>query len=196
LLRAVGVDAGTAGGRKPHELSGGQNQRVCIARALVLSPRMIICDEPVSALDVSVQAQILNLLDRLRGEYGLAMVFISHDLSVVRRVSDRVMVMYLGKLCEVAAPSELYERPRHPYTRTLLDSVPSMTDTGGERRRTRPTGEPPSPLDPPAGCRFHPRCPRAAAICRVEEPRLAAVDGTVEHAVACHFPLDTSDSSS
>ncbi len=182
ITEAVGLSP-EVGGRRPHELSGGQCQRICIARALVMDPEVLILDEPVSALDVSVQAQILNLLADVKDRFGLTMVFISHDLAVVKNVSDRVLVMYLGKACELAGPDDLYREPRHPYTRALLASIP------GHRLDLPPaaeliSGELPSPLDPPSGCRFRTRCPRASEICADEEPRLRAV--AEGHYVACH----------
>ncbi len=182
IMVAVGL-GGDIGDRRPHEFSGGQCQRICIARALVMDPEVLILDEPVSALDVSVQAQILNLLEDIKARFGLTMLFISHDLAVVKNVSDRVMVMYLGKVCEVASPDVLYEEPRHPYTRALLASIP------GHRLNLPPaseliSGELPSPLDPPSGCRFRTRCPRATEVCVTEEPVLRAV--AEDHFVACH----------
>lgn len=187
VLAAVGIDVDNALERRPHEFSGGQAQRISIARALVLEPEVIICDEPVSALDVSVQAQVLNLLEDLKARYGLTLVFIAHDLAVVKNVSDRVAVMYLGKLCEVAPPDTLYAAPAHPYTSALLSSVP-VPDP--EVRPSTPegiSGELPSPIAPPSGCRFRTRCPRAEDRCVTEEPTMREVaDG---HFVACHFPL-------
>jgi peptide/nickel transport system ATP-binding protein len=188
VLETVGIDPAIAGDRRPHEFSGGQCQRICIARALVLDPKLIICDEPVSALDVSVQAQVLNLLEDLKARYGLTLVFIAHDLAVVKNVSDRVMVMYLGKVCEVATADDLYRAPRHHYTDALLRAIP-VPDP-----RVRPDasggiqGEIPSPLSPPSGCRFRTRCPRVEARCAEEEPELR--DMGQEHYVACHFPID------
>jgi peptide/nickel transport system ATP-binding protein len=187
-LRSVGLDGELIGHRRPYELSGGQCQRVSLARALVLRPQLLICDEPVSALDVSVQAQVLNLLEDAKEAYKLTMLFISHDLSVVRSVSDRVMVMYLGKVCEVAPTDALYAAPAHPYTAILLASVPSL-DPAARRRAALPTGETPSPLDVPPGCRFSNRCPRASARCRHEEPAIRELAERPGHFVACHHAL-------
>ncbi len=183
VMDAVGLDADGVGERRPHEFSGGQCQRICIARALVMEPEVLILDEPVSALDVSVQAQILNLLEQLKQSFGLTMVFISHDLAVVKNISDRVMVMYLGKVCEVAEPDALYSGPKHPYSRALLASIP------GHHLDLPPaseliSGELPSPLDPPSGCRFRTRCPLATERCATEEPELRKV--AVGQFVACH----------
>jgi peptide/nickel transport system ATP-binding protein len=188
VLEAVGLDVEAAADRRPHEFSGGQCQRISIARALMLQPRLVICDEPVSALDVSVQAQILNLLEDMKARYGLTMIFIAHDLAVVRSVSDRVAVMYLGKLCEVAPADQLYGSPAHPYTATLLESVP-VPDPGVRPRISADELETelPSPLAPPSGCRFRTRCPRAADVCAEREPRMRALGGG--QFVACHFPL-------
>ena len=155
--------------RYPNEFSGGQCQRISIARALVLDPTLIICDEPVSALDVSVQAQVLNLLEDLKAQYGLTLMFIAHDLAVVKNISDRVAVMYLGKLCEVASSDDVYANPAHPYTKVLVDSIP-IPDPEHAAVGTTITGEPPSPVDPPSGCRFHPRCPNADDTCAEVEP--------------------------
>lgn len=185
LLQLVGLDAHGMY-RYPHEFSGGQRQRIGIARALALSPRLIICDEPVSALDVSVQAQVLNLLEDLQTELVLTYLFIAHDLSVVEHISDRVMVMYLGKIVEIAEFQDIFETPQHPYTEALLRSIP-VGDPRSGRRRLPLGGDVPNPADPPAGCNFHPRCPYAQDKCQQEEPRLAAVGDRPEHFVSCHF---------
>ncbi len=188
LLDLVGLDPVRHGSRRTSELSGGQCQRVAIARALALSPKLILCDEPVSSLDVLVQAQVLNLFEKLREDLGLSYLFIAHDLALVKQVSDRVAVMYLGKLCEVGPVRSLYSAPLHPYTLALLNSIPSPDPTVGRRETASViSGELPSPLDPPSGCRFRTRCPRAADRCAAEVPELRALaDG---HLVACHFPL-------
>ena len=188
ILESVGIDPARAAESKPHQFSGGQCQRISVARALVLDPTLIICDEPVSALDVSVQAQVLNLLEDLKEKFGLTLVFIAHDLAVVKNISDRVAVMYLGKLCEVASSDDLYARPSHPYTNVLLDSIPEA-DPEADHSVGKIVGEPPSPVSPPSGCRFHPRCAYATSICTSEEPQLRAMgDG---HFVACHHPVET-----
>jgi peptide/nickel transport system ATP-binding protein len=185
VLEAVGIDPTVAANRRPHEFSGGQCQRISIARAVVLEPEILICDEPVSALDVSVQAQILNLLEEMKSRYGLTLVFIGHDLSVVRNVSDRVIVMYLGKVCEVGNADAIYSSPAHPYTRVLLASAPEPASTVDESESAI-GDEIPSPIHPPSGCRFRTRCPRATDRCATEEPVLREL--VEDHFVACHFP--------
>jgi len=185
MLEAVGLDPDVAGDRYPREFSGGQCQRISIARALVMKPKVLICDEMVSALDVSVQAQILNLVEDLKAKYGLTLVFIAHDLAVVKNVSDRVAVMYLGRLCEVAPSDDLYALPAHPYTQALLSAV---VEPDPEKATTHVTltGEPPSPINPPTGCRFRTRCPSAQERCSSEVPELREI--APRHQVACHFP--------
>jgi oligopeptide transport system ATP-binding protein len=188
VLDLVGLDPRIYGSRNPRELSGGQCQRVAIARAVVLSPSLVVCDEAVSSLDVLIQAQVLNLFERLRTELGLSYLFIAHDLALVKQVSDRVAVMYLGKLCEIGPAESLYGHPFHPYTQVLLDSVP-RPDPNAPRRTTSPTigGEPPSPTAPPTGCRFRTRCPRVQQLCAEEEPALRELGE--DHYVACHYPF-------
>ena len=186
LLNNVGLEPELVLNRRSYEFSGGQCQRISIARALALDPRMLICDEPVSALDVSIQAQILNLLQDMKDQFGLTMVFISHDLAVVRAVSDRVMVMYLGKICEIAAPEALYSKPAHHYTKALLDSVP-IADPTRQRKTELLQGEPPSPMNPPTGCRFRTRCAAATLLCAEQEPQLREV--STGQFVACHHPI-------
>jgi peptide/nickel transport system ATP-binding protein len=186
MLEAVGIDPDAAGDRRPGEFSGGQCQRISIARTLMAEPDLLICDEPVSALDVSVQAQILNLLADLKARFQLTMVFIAHDLAVVKNVSDRVAVMYLGKLVEVAGSDELYRSAAHPYTEALLASIPEP-DPDHTANHKALTGELPSPLNPPSGCRFRTRCPYAQERCAAEEPPLREL--APGHQVACHFPV-------
>ena len=189
LLEIVGLNPEHYN-RFPHEFSGGQRQRIGVARALAANPQLIICDEPVSALDVSVQAQILNLLKDLQKEFGLTYLFIAHDLNVVRHISDRVMVMYLGKVAEVGKGRALYDEPKHPYTGALLSAVPIPNpQLGRSRKAIVLEGDVPSPMNPPSGCRFHPRCPRhREGTCDVEEPALRSFgDG---HEAACHYPLE------
>jgi oligopeptide/dipeptide ABC transporter ATP-binding protein len=188
MLDRVGLDPASYGRRHPRELSGGQAQRVAIARALVLEPKLILCDEPVSSLDVLVQAQVLNLFERLRADLGLSYLFIAHDLALVKQVSDRVAVMYLGKLCEIGPVREIYREPLHPYTLALLNSIPSPDPSAAKRDSGSViSGELPSPLDPPSGCRFRTRCPRAEERCAAEAPPLRALAD--RRLVACHFPL-------
>ena len=185
-LDAVGLDVAQVGDRRPHSFSGGQAQRICIARALVLEPQLLVCDEPVSALDVSVQAQVLNLLQDMKEQLGLTMLFISHDLAVISHVSDRVAVMYLGKLCEIGDAQSIYDSPAHPYTAALLDSVPEP-DPDVPLHAPPMSSVLPSPIDPPTGCRFSTRCPMATEVCTASEPPMRQV--APGHHVACHFPL-------
>jgi peptide/nickel transport system ATP-binding protein len=184
VLREVGLDPQQVRNRRAKEFSGGQCQRIAIARAMVLNPELVVCDEPVASLDVSVQAQVINLLQAMQAEHGLAMLFISHDLAVVRSMSDRVAVMYLGRIVEIAAADEIYDNPAHPYTSALLDSIPSP-DPGAAPLGPPLRGEIPSPMNPPSGCRFRTRCPLAEAVCAEVVPPLRDVGG--EHRSACHF---------
>ena len=187
VLEAVGLDPDSVWNRRPHEFSGGQCQRIAIARALVLEPKLIVCDEPVSALDVSIRAQILNLLEDMKARFGLTLLFIAHDLAVVKSVSDRVAVMYLGKLCEVADSESLFAAPAHPYTAALMAAIPEPNpDMPLGDSKLKP-GDPPSPLNPPSGCRFRTRCPHAQAKCASDVPPLRQIG--VGREVACHFPL-------
>jgi peptide/nickel transport system ATP-binding protein len=186
VLNAVGLDPALVTGRLPHEFSGGQCQRICIARALVLNPDFIICDEPVSALDVSIRAQILNLLEEMKARFGLTLLFIAHDLAVVKAVSDRVAVMYLGRLCEVGPSEQLFAKPAHPYTALLIEAIP-VPDPDQRPAESVAVGEPPSPIAPPSGCRFRTRCPRADQKCREEVPELQLV--RPGQYAACHHPL-------
>ncbi len=188
LLNKVGIDPVAYGNRYARQFSGGQCQRISIARSLAMRPKLLICDEMVSALDVSVQAQILNLLEDLKTEYGLTLLFIAHDLAVVKNVSDRVAVMYLGRICEIGPADTLYDDPEHPYTKFLLGAA-LEADPDSPMHNEVLQGEPPSPLDPPSGCRFRTRCPNATEKCANEEPELAEI--APGHQVACHYPLST-----
>ena len=186
VLSAVGLDPSLVMGRLPHEFSGGQCQRICIARALVLNPEFVICDEPVSALDVSIRAQILNLLEDMKARFGLTLLFIAHDLAVVKAVSDRVAVMYLGRLCEVGPSEQVFARPAHPYTALLIEAIP-VPDPDVRPAESVAVGEPPSPMSPPSGCRFRTRCPRADQRCSDEVPELREL--APAQFAACHHPL-------
>lgn len=181
LLEQVGLSVQDAG-KFPHEFSGGQRQRICIARALASEPNLIVCDEPTSALDVSVQAQVLNLMSDLKDDFGLTYVLISHDLTVVRHMADKIGVLYLGRLVEEASPNDLFETPRHPYTQMLLEAAPQMDGFGREVQP--PEGEIPDPINPPSGCAFHPRCPIAQDVCKQQRPEMRSLNGT---RVACHL---------
>ena len=185
LLKTVGLNPSYMD-RYPHEFSGGQRQRIGIARAVALKPQMLVCDEPVSALDVSIQSQVINLLLELQRDLGLTLVFIAHDLSVVRHVSDRIAVMYLGKIVELTDAQNIYENAKHPYTQALLSSIP-VPDPKLRKKKKALEGEVPSPINPPKGCRFNTRCPYAKEICRQEEPKLDPMSGNANHQVACHF---------
>lgn len=185
LMEIVGIPTEYKS-RFPHQFSGGQRQRIGIARALVLNPRLVVCDEPVSALDVSIQAQVLNLLMKLQEQFALTYLFISHDLNVVEHICDRVSIMYLGHLCELASKEEVFSSPRHPYTHFLLSSNPVLDPTKRREDREILTGDVASPVNPPPGCRFHPRCPYAKDICKEQEPPMTQ-EG--ERLYACHFPL-------
>ncbi|MDF3312223.1 ATP-binding cassette domain-containing protein [Rhodococcus sp. T2V] len=193
VITAVGLRPEVVGSGRPSQFSGGQCQRICIARALILDPKMIICDEPVSALDVSVQAQIINLLDDMKERYGLTLIFIAHDLAVVKNISDRVVVMYLGKICEVSGPDDLFARPMHHYTKLLMDSIPQPDNGMGNSPKWSQDNSAavdlPSPMSPPSGCRFRTRCPAATSLCAEKEPQLKEVGP--EHFVACHFPRES-----
>jgi peptide/nickel transport system ATP-binding protein len=187
MMTAVGLDPERHYGRRPRQLSGGQCQRVGIARALMTGPQLLVCDEPVSSLDVSVQAQILNLLRDIKESYALSMLFIAHDLAVVKNICDRVAVMYLGRICEIAPCENLYAAPAHPYTRALLNAVPRPDPCCPIPEIGMLPGELPSPLNPPSGCRFRTLCPRAGGLCSVEQPELREI--STGHRVACHFPI-------
>jgi oligopeptide transport system ATP-binding protein len=191
LLDLVGLDPSVYGHVRPGQLSGGQAQRVAIARALASSPALIICDEAVSSLDVLIQAQVLNLFEDLRDELGLSYIFIAHDLSLVRQVSDRVAVMYLGKLCEISLVHPLYSKPLHPYTAALLEAIPGVAPESQGAVLTSASVEPPSPSNPPSGCRYRTRCPYAQPVCAAEEPPMRAIEEG--RYVACHFPLTHSE---
>lgn len=189
-MRQVGLDPAN-GDRRPREFSGGQCQRIAIARAMVMNPDVLVCDEPVASLDVSIQAQILNLLEDIRETHQLSILFISHDLAVVHSISDRIAVMYLGQIVEIGDAETVYRRPAHPYTNILLDSAPTVGESSRPESGLELTGEVPSPLRPPSGCRFRTRCPKATSICAEETPELTRIDD--EHEVACHHPMSWPD---
>jgi oligopeptide/dipeptide ABC transporter ATP-binding protein len=194
LLDVVGLPARSRD-LFPHEFSGGQRQRIAIARALAISPRLVVLDEPVSALDVSIQAQVLNLLSDLQDDFGLSYLFIAHDLSVVKHVSDAVVVMYLGRVAEQGLKDSVYGTPRHPYSVALLSAAPAADpESAAARQRVILTGDVPSPINPPSGCRFHPRCPKARELCSEQEPALESKAGDPQdHLTACHFPVETGE---
>ncbi len=185
LMNEVGIPKESLK-RYPHQFSGGQRQRIGIARAIALNPKLIVCDEPVSALDVSIQSQVLNLLSDIQKEYHLTYLFISHDLSVVRHIANRVCVMFLGKICEIGDADDIFERPAHPYTKFLLEAVPRPNPELRKEDKELLTGEIPSPVSPPSGCRFHTRCPYATAHCKITEPMVRDIGG---RQIACHYPL-------
>ncbi|MEP3441109.1 MAG: ABC transporter ATP-binding protein [Sulfitobacter sp.] len=191
MMDRVGLDPNRFAHRYPHELSGGQRQRVNIARALAMSPRLVVLDEAVSALDKSVEAQVLNLLNDLRAEFGLTYIFISHDLNVVRYISDRILVMYLGEVVEIAPVDRIWKEQAHPYTQSLFSAMPSM-DPDNRTKKPPLLGDPPNPINPPSGCRFHTRCRFASEVCKTSAPRLAEFDATADHLVACHLHDPTS----
>ena len=185
ILHTVGLHK-NAFDKYPHEFSGGQRQRIGIARAIALKPKLIVCDEPVSALDVSVQSQVLNLMVRLQKEMNLTYVFIAHNLSVVKYIADRICVMYLGRIVETAESQALYEKPMHPYTQALISAIPEP-DPAHQKEKQVLEGDVPSPIKPPPGCHFHPRCPHARETCKTDAPELRSVDGNEDHQVSCHF---------
>ena len=188
VLYSVGLDPGSTMDRRPHQFSCGQCQRICFARAFIMKPKLIVCDEPVSSLDVSIQAQILNLLEDMKRKYDLPLVFISHDLAVVKNISDKVAVMYLGRICELASSTDIYDNPRHPYTAGLMSTIPAIRPThDAYKREYKVAGEIPSPINPPSGCGFRTRCLYAQDKCSVKQPKLREISNG--HYVYCHFPL-------